>query len=71
MLTARGSQLEREFGFGAVRQLFEGTLADPADRAELLRGSAASAASVFGDVGAPTRPTGPTARSRCCTASTG
>ena len=38
VLTARGSQLEREFGFGAVRQLFETALADPADRADLLRG---------------------------------
>ena len=38
MLTARGSQLEREFGFGAVRQLFEGTAGRPGRRAELLRG---------------------------------
>lgn len=50
VLTARGSQLEREFGFGAVRQLFEGTLSDAARRIELLRGSAKSAASVFGEV---------------------
>jgi DNA-binding CsgD family transcriptional regulator len=52
VLSARGSQLEREFGFGAVRQLFEGTLADAGRRTELLRGSAASAASVFGEVSA-------------------
>ena len=51
VLTARGSQLERAFGFGAVRQLFETTLADPADRADLLRGSAAAATWVFGDIG--------------------
>ena len=51
VLSARGSQLERAFGFGAVRQLFEATLADPADRADLLRGSAAAAAWVFGDIG--------------------
>jgi DNA-binding SARP family transcriptional activator/DNA-binding CsgD family transcriptional regulator len=50
VLTARGSQLEREFGFGAVRQLFEGTLADADRRADLLRGAATSAASVFGEV---------------------
>jgi DNA-binding SARP family transcriptional activator/DNA-binding CsgD family transcriptional regulator len=56
VLAARGSQLEREFGFGAVRQLFEGLLADPARRAELLDGSAASAASVFGDVPDVTEP---------------
>jgi DNA-binding SARP family transcriptional activator len=46
-LTARGSQLEKEFGFGAVRQLFEPLLTDPADRARLLAGSAASASGVF------------------------
>ncbi len=57
VLSARGSQLEREFGFGAVRQLFEGTLADSGRRTELLRGAAASAASVFGEVTAD-----PTAR---------
>jgi DNA-binding SARP family transcriptional activator/DNA-binding CsgD family transcriptional regulator len=50
VLSARGSQLEREFGFGAVRQLFEGTMADPGRRGELLSGAAASAASVFGEV---------------------
>ncbi|HEX7187375.1 MAG TPA: BTAD domain-containing putative transcriptional regulator [Actinomycetes bacterium] len=50
VLTARGSQLERDFGFGAVRQLFEGTLADPARSATLLAGAASSAAAVFGDV---------------------
>ena len=33
VLTARGSQLEKEFGFGAVRQLFEPLLADPQRRA--------------------------------------
>ena len=44
VLTARGSQLERDFGFGAVRQLFEGALADPARRATLLAGAASSAA---------------------------
>jgi DNA-binding SARP family transcriptional activator/tetratricopeptide (TPR) repeat protein len=52
-LTARGSQMEREFGFGAVRQLFEPALADPARRAALLSGAAASAAGVF-DSGADT-----------------
>jgi len=50
VLTARGSQLERDFGFGAVRQLFEGVLADPARRATLLAGAASSAAAVFDDV---------------------
>ncbi|MEU0554899.1 BTAD domain-containing putative transcriptional regulator [Dactylosporangium sp. NPDC006015] len=46
-LTARGSQLEKEFGFGVVRQLFEALLTDPAERERLLAGAAASAASVF------------------------
>ncbi|MFC5007980.1 BTAD domain-containing putative transcriptional regulator [Dactylosporangium cerinum] len=49
-LTARGSQLEKEFGFGVVRQLFEALLTDPAARERLLAGAAASAASVF-DIG--------------------
>ena len=50
VLTARGSQLERDFGFGAVRQLFEGTVTDPERRSRLLAGAAASASGVFGDV---------------------
>jgi DNA-binding SARP family transcriptional activator/DNA-binding NarL/FixJ family response regulator len=50
VLAARGSQLEKEFGFGAVRQLFEPLLTGPEVRAELLTGSAASAGTVF-DVG--------------------
>jgi DNA-binding SARP family transcriptional activator/tetratricopeptide (TPR) repeat protein len=56
-LSARGSQMEREFGFGAVRQLFEPALADPARRAALLSGAAASAAGVF-DAGADAAHTG-------------
>jgi tetratricopeptide (TPR) repeat protein len=47
VLRARGSELEREFGFGAVRQLFEPLLADPAERERLMQGAAASAAGVF------------------------
>ncbi|MCW2540932.1 MAG: Tetratricopeptide 4 [Frankiales bacterium] len=46
-LTARGSQLEREFAYGAVRQLFDRILTTPADRERLLSGSARAAASVF------------------------
>ncbi|MEU7870924.1 BTAD domain-containing putative transcriptional regulator [Dactylosporangium sp. NPDC049140] len=46
-LTARGSQLEKEFGFGAARQLFEALLTDPAERERLLAGAAASAGAVF------------------------
>src|SRR3954454_11875182 len=41
VLTARCSQLERDFSFGAVRQLFEGVARDPASRERLLAGAAA------------------------------
>ncbi len=47
VLSARGSQLEKEFGLGAVRQLFDPALADPSTRSELLNGAAAGAAQVF------------------------
>jgi DNA-binding CsgD family transcriptional regulator len=47
VLAARGSALEREFTFGAVRQLFEPLLADPAGRDRLLDGAAAAAEPVF------------------------
>ena len=51
VLTARGSQLEKTFGFGAVRQLFEPELVDTARRADLLAGAAASARGVFEPIG--------------------
>jgi DNA-binding CsgD family transcriptional regulator len=44
VLAARGSELEREFPFGVVRQLFEGVVAGDAS---LLSGAAAPAAAVF------------------------
>ena len=47
VLTARGSQLEKSFGFGAVRQLFEPELAQAERRDALLTGAAASAGTVF------------------------
>jgi DNA-binding SARP family transcriptional activator len=50
VLLARGSQLERSFGFGGVRQLFEPMLVDPAERERLLSGAAASARGVFEEV---------------------
>ncbi|MGB8650611.1 MAG: BTAD domain-containing putative transcriptional regulator, partial [Mycobacteriales bacterium] len=50
VLLARGSQLEKSFGFGAVRQLLEPLLADPARREQLLGGAAASARGVFDEV---------------------
>src|SRR5438270_3281242 len=54
MLTARASELERDFGFGVVRQLLEVRLirsAEP-ERAELLAGAAALAGPVLGLGGA-------------------
>jgi DNA-binding CsgD family transcriptional regulator len=53
-LSARGSELERDFAYGLVRQLFEAPLvaASPPERAELLAGAAGRAATLFG-VAAP------------------
>lgn len=50
VLSARGGELEREFAWGVVRQLFEPRLADlsPTQRSVLLGGSAALAGPVFG-----------------------
>ena len=49
VLAARASELDREFPFGLVRQLFEPLLsrAEPARRHELLRGAAAGAESLL------------------------
>ena len=49
-LSARGSELERDFAYGLVRQLFEAPLvtASPPERAELLAGAAGRAAALFG-----------------------
>jgi len=49
VLAARGGELEREFAFGVVRQLFEPLLAmsSQEERAELLAGAAALAAPLF------------------------
>ena len=38
-LGTRGSELEREFPFGVVRQLFEATLTDPEIRERALGGA--------------------------------
>ena len=50
VLHARGGELEREFAYGIVRQLFEPALAGAKERsrAELLSGAAALAAPLFG-----------------------
>ena len=53
-LRARGAELERDFAFGVVRQLFEPLLheASAAERADLLQGPARLAARVLGLPGA-------------------
>ncbi|MDH6137589.1 DNA-binding CsgD family transcriptional regulator [Kitasatospora sp. MAA4] len=50
--TARGMELESDFAFGVVRQLFEPLLAgsDPQQRRQLLSGAAGQADPVFGPV---------------------
>ncbi len=50
VLRSRGTELEREFAFGVVRQLFEPVLADAshAEQTQLLQGAAAGAAGLFG-----------------------
>jgi AAA ATPase domain len=55
VLRARGAELEREFAFGVVRQLFEPPLAEASEleRADLLHGAAGVAAALLGLPGAP------------------
>ena len=54
VLRSRGTELERDFAFGVVRQLFEPALADASktERAELLRGAAGVAAGLLALPGA-------------------
>ena len=54
VLRSRGTELEREFAFGVVRQLFEPPLADASEleRADLLQGAAGVAAGLLGLPGA-------------------
>jgi DNA-binding CsgD family transcriptional regulator len=54
VLTARAGELERDFPFGIVRQLFEPLLLDPAMRDRVLAGAAAPAAAVFESLGEET-----------------
>jgi len=55
VLRSRGTELERDFAFGVVRQLFEPPLAEAAEleRADLLQGAAGVAAGLLGLPGAP------------------
>jgi predicted ATPase len=54
VMGARGSQLEREFAYGMVRQLFESTIIslNEAERTELLSGAAEGAARLFAQIDA-------------------
>src|SRR6266516_2270495 len=56
VLRARGTELERDFAFGVVRQLFEPPLAEASEleRADLLQASAGVAAGLLAFPGAPT-----------------
>jgi DNA-binding CsgD family transcriptional regulator len=49
--SARGGELELDFPFGIVRQLFESQLVDESERSRLLSGAASAAAPVFGHDG--------------------
>src|SRR6476660_8618369 len=55
VLRSRGTELEREFAFGVVRQLVEPPLADASEleRSELLQSTAGVAAALLGLPGAP------------------
>jgi DNA-binding CsgD family transcriptional regulator len=55
VLRSRGTELERDFAFGVVRQLFEPPLAEASEleRADLLGGAAGVAAGLLGLPGAP------------------
>lgn len=57
VLRSRGAELERDFAFGVVRQLFETPLAEASEdeRADLLQGTAGLAAGLLGLPGAPPR----------------
>jgi DNA-binding CsgD family transcriptional regulator len=62
VLRSRGTELERDFAFGVVRQLFEPPLAEASEleRADLLEAAAGVAAGLLGFPGAP-RAEGPPA----------
>jgi DNA-binding CsgD family transcriptional regulator len=56
-LSARGAELEREFAFGVVRQLFEPVLVrEGIDRDRLFRGAARATESLFGAEDTPAAP---------------
>jgi DNA-binding CsgD family transcriptional regulator/tetratricopeptide (TPR) repeat protein len=52
VLTARGSEIERDFAFGVVRQLVEGLLVDPGVAERAFAGAAQGARPIFGSLDA-------------------
>jgi DNA-binding CsgD family transcriptional regulator len=62
VLRSRGTELERDFAFGVVRQLFEPPLAEAShvERADLLQAGAGGAAGLFAFPGAPASQEPPT-----------
>src|SRR5438093_5163417 len=62
VLRSRGTELERDFAFGVVRQLFEPPLAEASEveRADLLQAGAAGAAGLLAFPGAPASQEPPT-----------
>ena len=62
VLRSRGTELERDFAFGVVRQLFEPSLAEAseAERADLLHDAAGAAAGLLGLPGGPSANGAPT-----------
>jgi len=56
VLAARASELERSYGFGVVRQLFESLVRDPTRQDVLLDGAAEGARVVFDGVAGPDGP---------------
>ena len=60
VLAARGGELEREFPYGVVRQLFEPILVDPDEQERLLAGAAAGARAVFEPLAADAESAGDT-----------
>ena len=59
VLQARGGELEHDFSYGIVRQLFESRLSSPEQRSQALVGSAAIAKQLFEEGGSQSEGFGP------------
>ena len=71
VLAARGSELERKFPFGVVRQLFEPSLTNGEARERWLAGAAAPARAIFDAVDSQANGMPADATFAACTGSTG